>query len=942
MLRGIRSRLLALVLATVVPFVALIGGGLWAQWRNAEAAAMQRSIVEARLIAAQIDDHISNMQNLLAGLNPAVSQNPADREANDALLRNIKAELPDIVSNILLFAPDGQNIGVSWGNAIARINASERRYFRQALAGQRLAVGEAIRSLANGEWVVTVARPVEDRSGRVLAVLAVGTRLEHIADALRLGDLPAGSLVRIVDDNGIVLFQSGDGQWIGRKAELADDVGGHLAGAETSGAMRWSDGVERTTGSSPAHQVRWIVSVGLPPGIAFAAVAPQLGWSLLLSVGALMAALAIAGVLSARIVQPLRQLRRDASVLAAGTLNHRTAVDTPDEVGALAATFNQMAASLERRHEEASRAADEIRQAKDTLSAVIDASPVATVCSDLERRIVLWSRAAEEMFGFTPAEVLGLPTKLLPPDGAARSQALFERAIAGETVRDVQVKRMRQDGSQVDVRIAAARMYDVDGAVRGVAWAYQDITERKRAEDRLEHLAHYDQLTGLPNRLSLQKELKVLLADAGRRTSIALFDLDGFKDVNDTLGHSTGDELLIEVGRRLADVARGRATVCRLGGDEFVVIVPDCGDPLTIGDIVDRMLRRLAEPIEVSDHVLHVGGSAGMAIAPDDGATVDELIANADLALYRAKSDGGRTCRFFMPVLRAQARARRELDVELRRAFRENELELFFQPQIRLADRAVVGAEALLRWRHPLRGILAPGAFIDTLADSAIAHAVGAWILETACARTAAWRARGLPLGRIGVNLFPTHLHCDELIDDVERALGRAGLPAGILELEITENVALTYEASTPTLEKLHERGVKLAFDDFGTGYASLSNLTRFPLTRIKIDRSFVGAMTEDPRDAAIARSLIAMAHNLGLAVIAEGVETEAQAAFLLEERCEEAQGFLFARPLSADAFEAYLRHQRIAGEPTGPADGTLPVLRPAAKPRPRRKLRGV
>jgi diguanylate cyclase (GGDEF)-like protein/PAS domain S-box-containing protein len=751
--------------------------------------------------------------------------------------------------------------------------------------------------------------------------------------------------VRIVNENGVVIAHAGNtSDQIGQDLSHVGDVVRHLVAGEISEAVRWPDDIERLTGSTTANRAPWLVSVGLPTDVAYGAVASQLGWSVLFSGGALFAAFAIAWILSARIVRPLRQLRNDASALAAGELSHRTAVTTPDEVGELAETFNHMAASLEHRHEEAARSANELRRAKDTLGAVIDASPVAIVSSDLERRIVLWNHAAEQMFGYTAAEAVGPRTKLIPPGGAAHSQTLFDRAIGGEIVRDEQVARMRKDGSLVDVRIAAARMHDVDGAVRGVAWAYEDITDRKRAEAQLEHLAHFDQLTGLPNRLSLQRELRDLLAGgtACRATSVALFDLDGFKDVNDTLGHSVGDQLLIEVGRRLAAVAADRARVCRLGGDEFVAIVPGCGDPRTIGAIIDRMLQRLAEPFTINDHVLHVGGSAGIAIAPNDGASTDELLANADLALYRAKADGGRGYRFFLPVLRAQAQARRELDGELRRAFVEHEFELHFQPQVRLADEAVVGAEALLRWRHPVRGILAPGAFIEALSESAIAQEVGAWIIQSACRNAGAWRAAGLPLGRIGVNLFPSHLHSASFIDDVDNVLRATGLPPDVLELEITENVALDYEDPLPSLQQLHERGVHLAFDDFGTGYASLSYLTRFPLSRIKIDRCFVSRMNEDARDTAIVRSLIAMAHNLGLSVIAEGVETDAQAAFLRAEQCNEAQGFLFGRPLTADAFAAYLATARIA-EPAAssavpePADTRRRPIRASG----RRKLRG-
>jgi diguanylate cyclase (GGDEF)-like protein/PAS domain S-box-containing protein len=929
LLHSIRSRLLGLVVATVVPFTCLIGLGLWNQWRNDHTAATQRALDEARLLAAQVDDHINNLENLLAGLSRAVSTDPADARANDAVLRKVKSELPTYINNIILFSLDGTNIGTALDREVGRPNRRDRAYFQQVLDGKRLAIGEVIRSRQNGEWLVTVARAVEDKAGQLGAVIAVGTHLEHFQDTLRVQRLPAGSVVRIVNEMGIVIAHSVNGpNWIGRDVSTSESVVRHMAAKEASEVALWSDNIERITGSSTAHEVPWLVSIGLPTDIAFAAVLWRFAWGTLVVAAMLMIAFAIAWMLSGRIVRPLLQLRDDASALAAGDLSHRSAVRTEDEVGVLAEAFNGMATRLEQRQEEAAHAADELRRVNDTLATVIDASPVAIVCADTDRRIFLWSRSAEKIFGYTAEEAMGQRTDVVPPKSGDHPPLLFEQAIKGETLRNMRLKKRRKDGSLVDIRAAAAPMYNPDGSVRGVARAYEDITDQVRAEAQLERVAHYDQLTGLPNRLSLQKELGRLLSGDGssKPVSIALFDLDGFKDVNDTLGHSVGDQLLIEVGQRLTEVAGRSGSVGRLGGDEFVVIVRDCGDPLTVGPIVDAMLNRLAEPFKINDHTLHIGGSAGIAIAPDDGANVDELIANADLALYQAKSDGGRTYRFFLPVLRAQAQARRSLDLELRRAFAENEFEMYFQPQIRLADGAVVGAEALLRWQHPVRGTLAPGAFIETLGASAIAPEVSRWIIQTACEKTAAWRAQGLALSRIGVNLFPCQLSDETLLKDIGDALQASKLPAEILELEITENVALNFEGAT-VLQKLQDTGVKLAFDDFGTGYASLSYLIRFPLARIKIDRSFVGKITDSASDAAIVRSLIAMAHNLGLEVIAEGVETDAQAEFLRNERCEEAQGYLYAKALPAAQFEAYLKTSRLAfdtpGTPVGRLDRT-------------------
>jgi diguanylate cyclase (GGDEF)-like protein/PAS domain S-box-containing protein len=870
--------------------------------------AIDGAVNQARLLAAQVDDHIAELELFLIGLSRAVSSNSSDTDANNTLLQNVKAELPGFVGNIGVFSPDGMNIGSSSGPGLEHPSVTDRAYFRQVVAGERLSIGDVIRARPSGQWVINVARPIEDSAKNLLAVIVVGIWLEKFQDSFRLQGLLAAAVVTITNEKGIVIARNVDGPgWIGRDVSNWRSYASTTEVAEGSNISPWAhfDNLEYITGFSTAHRVRWRVQVGLPKALAFAPVATRLEVSALFIVASVLLACSIAWMLSGRIVRPLRQLGRDAAMLAAGDLSHRSTVQAPDECRVLGDNFNKMALALEKRE-------SELRKTKNTLSAVIDASPVAIACSDSEDHIILWNRAAEHIFGYSAAEMLGRHGMLIPPRKESEAQTLFRLAFTGEAVRDLETVRRRNDGTLVDVKIAAAPVYDLDGTVQGVARAYEDITERKRAEDQLRRVAHCDQLTGLPNRLSLQKNLGRLLTgkNGSLPFALALFDLDSFKEVNDTLGHSTGDELLIEVGRRLVSATEDGTEVekvYRLGGDEFVVLMPNCGDPCVIADLVDTALKCLAHPFQINDHLLHIGGSAGIAIAPDHGSCADELISNADLSLYQAKSAGGCTYRLFIPSYRAQAQARQGLGIELRRAFADHEFEFYFQAQIRLVDQAVVGAEALIRWRHPVQGIVAPGAFIDTLAKSAIALDVGRWILRTACQRAAEWRNKGLPIGRIGVNLFPAQAHDQTLLADVEDALREFGLPPDALELEITENVAFNHGEPSPALQKLHEMGVTLAFDDFGTGYASLNYLTRFPVSRIKIDRCFVTKITDGSNDATIVKSLIAMAHNLGLKVIAEGVETEAQAAFLVQEGCEEAQGFLYSKPLPDAEFERYL-----------------------------------
>ena len=512
LLRSIRSQLLGLVLATVVPFITLIGIGFWNQWSRDEAAAVQRATGQARLLAAQVDDHIGNLENLMTGLARALSTDPADAAANDLVLRQVKAELPDFVSNVILFSLDGNSIGTS-SEVLPRPYAGDRKFFAQILAGHRLGIGDVMRARQSGQLVVSVARPVLDKSGRLKAVLAVGTLLEHFQDALRIKDFPAGSVVSILDQNGIVIARSiGAAAWIGRDLGKLDIVARHLAAKEISEVAVWPDGVKRITGSSTAHSVPWLVSVGLPADIAFAAVARRLGWGLLFISIALAAAFAIAWMLSGRIVRPLRQLGKDASALAAGDLSHRSAVAHARRGRrARDATSTAWPRSLEQReHEAHARRRMSCGAAKDTLAAVIDASPVAIVCSDLDRRIVLWSRAAEQIFGYSAEETIGQPRPSWFRRGRRRSRARCSTAPSGaRPSATCELKRRRKDGTlrrrarrgRADVRCRRHRARRRAGPTRT-----SPTTSAPRSS--CERVAHYDQLTGLPNRLTLQKELR--------------------------------------------------------------------------------------------------------------------------------------------------------------------------------------------------------------------------------------------------------------------------------------------------------------------------------------------------------------------------------------------------------------------------------------------------
>jgi diguanylate cyclase (GGDEF)-like protein/PAS domain S-box-containing protein len=539
--------------------------------------------------------------------------------------------------------------------------------------------------------------------------------------------------------------------------------------------------------------------------------------------------------------------------------------------------------------------------------------------------VTSWNTGAERIKGYRADEILGASFARFytEEDRLAREP---ERAleIAKRDGRfEARAWRVRKNGTRFWANVVIDPIRDDDGRLLGFAKVTKDITEQKVYEEKLIQLALFDTLTGLPNRVSVLKDLKNLLEcgpDAKTSAiSIAMIDLDGFKKINDTLGHSMGDEVLRQVARIFAETAQRRGQSYRIGGDEFILVLPNCGDPLVVTDVVTSLLKRLGEPLEIQGRRLFVGASAGIAIAPAHGSNPEELIENADLALYDAKKAGGRKYSLFASVMRARLSARQELDTELRRAHANKEFALYLQPQVRLSDGEVVGAEALLRWQHPALGMLAPAAFIETLAQSPVALQVGNWVLQTACDTVASWRANGLSSLRVGVNLFPEQFHDGMLLEDVQAALRHSGLPSEALELEITENIALGRDEETlMKLSELRKIGVGLSFDDFGTGYAALSYLTRYPLTRIKIDSSFVAKITDQSEgvDTTIVRAIITMAHNLGLKVTAEGIETEHQATFLRVSKCDEAQGFLYGKPMPLKEFEEFLKRNRATREP--------------------------
>ncbi len=459
----------------------------------------------------------------------------------------------------------------------------------------------------------------------------------------------------------------------------------------------------------------------------------------------------------------------------------------------------------------------------------------------------------------------------------------------------------------VEMRHVVMRVFLVrDGADHHVrrAGVWQDVTERKRQEARIEHLAYHDSLTGLPNRTMLMDRLAQALSHAQRaqqQVAVLFIDLDRFKIVNDSLGHHVGDQLLQEVARRLRSAVRDDDTVARVGGDEFQLVLGNVAGLADTARVAEKLMHVLGAPFVLEGQELHVTASLGVSLFPRDGASGELLLKYADTALYEAKGEGRNAYRFFSPEMNEQAHGRLRMENDLRRAVERRELELHYQPQLDLASGEVSAVEALVRWNHPLRGLIPPNAFIPMAEETGLVLSIGEWVLNEACRQVATWQREGIALPRVAVNISARQLQRPGLDGAVRHALTASGLAPCALELEITESsVMLDPQHAQSVLQSLRDLGVQLSIDDFGTGYSSLAYLKRLPLDRLKIDRSFIHGFPADGDDAAIVETIIVMTHKLGLRVIAEGVETLEQRLQLVRQGCDEMQGFLLARPAPA------------------------------------------
>jgi diguanylate cyclase (GGDEF)-like protein/PAS domain S-box-containing protein len=552
------------------------------------------------------------------------------------------------------------------------------------------------------------------------------------------------------------------------------------------------------------------------------------------------------------------------------------------------------------------------------VAAIVDSSFDAIISMTPGLRITSWNAAASVMYGYAADEVAGRSIEVIvPPDRLEEFRTVYERLRRGEYVEPFDTERITKDGRRLQIALRLSPIKDSKGTVIGFSGIGHDITERSRVEERTRYLALHDSLTGLPNRTLFLDRLQQALAEAqryDRRAGLLLFDLDQFKDINDMLGHTAGDHLLVEVARRLHACVRASDTVARLGGDEFALILTEMQRPEDAAAVAQKAMQVMAETFRLDDQEVHATTSIGIAIGPADGKDPSQLLRAADMALYRAKAEGRTGFRFYAAEMSAQVEARKALERDLRLALEHGRLMLEFQPQFDFAAGRVVGAEALVRWRHPKLGPMPPAQFIPLAESCGLIVPLGAWVLREACRQTRFWRDAGLPHLPMAVNLSLAQCRSSDFASSTRRVLEASGLEPSALELEVTESLFLSPGGShLNDLYRLHAQGVRVSIDDFGTGYSSLGRLRQLPVDQIKIDQSFVAGLGHSRDAEAIVRAVIRLGRSLGLRVLAEGVETSAQCAFLRNEGCNAVQGFHIGRPLPAGGFAALLRESRVA-----------------------------
>ncbi len=902
---SLKTRVVVAVAVLFIGFASLL---TWLTLRHFDQSFRQnlyeQQFVLASSLAHAIDDKIRQSQTMLSQVAevvpPQVWQSPSLAQQ----FLDQKGALQTIFSNGMLlidaqgrivaespYLPGRRGRDVSGLEVFKVVTETRQPYISKPFASVR----------AMGRPAITIALPLFDAQGVMLGRLHGSIELSRRNFLSDLSDFKLG-------ETGYVSLFTKDRVFISNRNPqrilqpivapgLNPLVDRAVQGFEGSGTTVNSRGIELISSFKHLSTVPWIISLNLPLDEATEPLQKARSF-LYWAIGAGTALVVVLiGLLMRKALAPLGVLTQHVHALQhnqGGARQIQLAAD--GEIGSLVQSFNNMVTAQDvQRHT--------LQESEARFRSLAELSTDWYWEQDTNFRFTLMSRGLEK----TGVDVyLGRTRWEMPIVGVSDAQWAEHRAILErrEPFRDFVYQVRTINGELRTFSISGAPMFDAQGVFTGYRGIGSDITDRRSAEQRIEYLAYHDVLTGLPNRLLVQDRFEQAMAQAERsntRVALAYMDLDNFKTINDTLGHAAGDEFLKEVARRLRACVRDSDTISRQGGDEFLLVLRDLPDTEIVSAIVTKILEKLQEPFQLGAQELSSSASIGVAIAPDDGSDFETLRKKADLAMYRSKEAGRNTWHYFDPTMDAEAGEHLLMRNGLRRALEQQEFVLYYQTQHDLTEGTLTGLEALIRWQHPELGLVAPGRFIGVAEESGLIVPIGDWVLQQACWQVMEWQRAGLRAVPVSVNLSAIQFKRGDVEASVERALSASGLAPELLELELTESILLhNAESVLGSMRRLKQLGVKLAIDDFGTGYSSLSYLKRLDIDKLKIDQSFVRDLASDPDDEAIVRAIIQMAHSLKLKTIAEGVENLDLRFRLQSFGCDEAQGYLYSRPLPA------------------------------------------
>ncbi len=903
---SIRTYLLLLVLALSVPLVMVVGYGIYSDRQRTIAHTKLSLKILVNTMVTNTGGKIDNTRLLLERLaaRPIVQQ--LDPKRCDPILQELYQLHPEY-ANVDYTNKDGLIICSALPEPGGKlINVAHTSWFKKVTGEQRFIVGEPHFGAITGKWVSVLTSPIFNARHELIGTVQLPLNLKSYDPGIPAHLLAPGSHYGFFNEEGFLVWRNVDPDHVigsQPKRDVARRIIEIKNGELESTA---ADGVERFYSAMSIPDTGWIAWIGVPVSAIYAKADKRAEFATVVVVAVVLMLLIITLIIARRITGPIAALENTARALHNGDLDARAKVEGPRDIAAVAQEFNTMVDAQQFNLEQL------------RIAATAFESHEGMMITDANHIILRINAAFTRTTGYTSEEIVGRTPLVLRSD---RHDADFYRTMwesidrAGGWQGEIWGKR--KNGEVYPKWLTITAVKNEKGAVTHYISTDFDITERKKAEVKINELAFYDQLTGLPNRTLLLDRLKQAMTISIRShhyCALMLIDLDNFKTLNDTLGHDMGDLLLKQVAERLSACVRAEETVARLGGDEFVVMLTNL-DTLEINAanqveaVGEKILSALNQTYQIREVTFHSTPSIGITLFKGMHVVIDELLKQADLAMYKAKDTGRNAMRFFDPDMQTVVLERSKLEADLRCALKENQFQLHYQPQVTI-DGLITGAEALVRWQHPERGLVPPSEFIPLAEDTRQILSLGLWVLETACTQLALWAGQpGLCQLTLAVNVSVHQFRQDEFVDQVLSAIQKTGANPMRLKLELTESLMVqNIEDIIEKMRALKGHGVSFSLDDFGTGYSSLSYLKRMPLDQLKIDQSFVRDVLTDDNDAAIARTIVALAQSLKLEVIAEGVETEAQRNFLINVGCHAYQGYLFSRPLPIEDFESFVK----------------------------------